>query len=545
MKNLCRERFPALSLLLYMMVVSAPMLSAQEDYRIRHIYLEQEPVFSRAAEEGFFLLSLLNSLHVTTRAYVVDDELLFAEGELLDMDRIDETERNLLATGLFRNVVIRIDTINNFDVDITVMARDRWTTVPYFQLETGGGNMDIGGGLREDNLMGWGTKIHLNARRRTENDIGLEGEIAVEQRRIFRSEILVGARLKSNRFRTEQEAAVLKPFRTQETRNAFFAGVSNQFGSDFLYNPTDTVRLLPFHERRGQVWYSRGFPREDRYFITGMIEANDVFRSDPVFRRAMDNSGRILLGFSSLSQRFHRMTFINSFGEEQVATGAWGMAVLGRIVPITSDGEQLYYAGGQIEQAIFTGKSLYLSGQVSAGSAFRQSDPRYTYLEFLGHGFYRVGDRGLIAARVRQQTVWNWTAFRQLILDNDAGLRGYSANELTGENRIVANMEFRMFHKISLWSFGLSGAAFYDAGVVWDQSKKLHRSQVHHAAGLGIRIHNDELFGPYLLLRVDVPYNFDRRQIGQVVLSVGQLFSAFSNPQFRAPKIFGEDIDVQ
>lgn len=533
-------RYPAFLLLLTLSVSHA-----HAEYRIRNIYIEQQPVFSQDAEETLFVFSLLNSLHIMTREYVIDDEILFVEGELLDMEQLDETERNLLATGLFKNVQMQIDTINSFDVDVTVVAQDRWTTVPYIKVQTGGGNVNAGGGVREDNFLGLGTKIGLQALHRTENDIGWEGEAVIEQRRIFRSELGISARLKSNRFRTEQQASILKPFRAEETRDAFFIGASNMFGSDFFYNPIDSVRLLPFHERRGQVWYSRSFPRKDRYFITGLVDVNDARRGDPVFRRAMDNSGRILFGFSSLAQQFRRMDYLNSFVSEQVSTGAWGTAVLGKIVPLTSDGEQLYYAGGQIEQAVFAGESLYLSGQLSAGSAFQQSEPRYTYLEFLGNSFYKLTPRSLITARIRQQTAWNWTAFRQLVLDNDAGLRGYEANELTGDNRIVANVEYRIFPDISLLSFGFSGALFYDAGTVWRQSEKLHRAQVHHAAGLGIRIHNEELFGPYLIIRVDVPYNFDRRKMGQIVLAIGQLFPAFKHPQFQIPKIFGEDIDVQ
>ena len=94
---------------------------------------------------------------------------------------------------------------------------------------------------------------------------------------------------------------------------------------------------------------------------------------------------------------------------------------------------------------------MYLFGQLTGGSAFSSSLGQYTYEEFLGLGFYRLTNDILLAARLRQQTVWNWNAQRQLLLDNDAGLRGYSANNIQGDNRIVANLEMRVFPDYSLW----------------------------------------------------------------------------------------------
>lgn len=516
----------------------------EESYRIRDIIIEQHPVFSEEEERELFVFPLFNALHATTKEYIVDDEILFSEGELLDEDLLAETERNLMATGYFKKVAVYADTVSDVDVDVYVVTWERWSTMPYLKLQTGGGAVSIGAGITDDNTLGFGTKITANAVKRTENDIGWEGDIALIQPRIFRSELTVAGLLRGNKVRTDQQVEVLKPFRTVETTHAWYAGAANSFGSDFFYTG-DSVRLLPFHEKAAQVWYAHSFPRKDRYFVTASLQLQDVRRIAPVFRRAMDNSGRLLIGLSSLQQQFRKEALLNAFAAEDVAEGAWGTVILGKVFALQSGGEQLYYAGGQIEQSVFAQDNLYLSGQLSAGSGFAGSQARYTYQEFLGRGFYRVSSRSILAARVRQQTAWNWTAFRQLVLDNDAGLRGYDVNELTGDNRIVANIEYRVFPDVSLWGVQASGVAFYDVGTVWRQSEKVQDARVYHAAGLGLRIHNERMFGPHVLWRIDVPYNFKTQSIGQVVVAVQQLFSVFQPMQFRAPKIFGEEVDVQ
>lgn len=518
--------------------------TALAQHRIRSIYIDQREVFSKEEEEKLFAFAWLNALHINTQEYIIDDELLFREGDLLNDELLQETERNLLGTGFFKDVTIEIDTISDIDVDIYVVARERWTTMPYIKAQTGGGTTNLGGGFRELNLAGVGTHLSLYGGNRSENNIGAEGEVILEQRRLFRSEFNIGGKLKAHALRTDQAAYITKPFRTLATTSAYSGSYTRSFGSDFYYGLPDTVLLLPFQERSGTLWYSHAFARKDRYFITGAVSVLDVDRIDGAFRRATDNAAKVLIGFASIKQTFHTEQYLNTVSEEHISTGAWGTAILGRIVSLRSGVDNLYYAGGQIEQSAMFGP-LYVSGQVSAGSGFAGSDPRYTYQEFLGHAFYRASPRSVIAARLRQQTVWNWAAFRQLVLDNDMGLRGYQANGLIGDNRIVANVEYRFFPDFDLLSFRFSGAVFYDVGTVWNQSKKLHQSQVYHSAGLGLRIHNDQLLGPYVMFRIDVPYNFHERKPGQIVLSIGQLFSAFKHPQFEVPKIFGEDIDVQ
>lgn len=522
------------------------LLHSQEAaaYRIRDIIIEQNPVFSKEEEQELFVFPLFNALHATTKEYIVDDEILFSEGELVDEALLAETERNLMATGFFKKVAVSVDTVSDVDVDVYVVTWERWSTMPYLKLQTGGGAVSIGAGITDDNALGFGTKVTANAVKKTENDIGWEGDIALVQPRVFRSELTVAGLLRGNKVRTQQEVVVLKPFRTVETTDAWYAGASNAFGSDFFY-AGDSVRLLPFHEQRAHLWYARAFPRKDRYFITASLQLQDVHRINPTVRQAMDNSGRFLVGFSSLAQQFRKEAFLNAFSAEDVAEGAWGTVVLGKVFAMQSGGEQLYYAGGQVEQSVFARNDLYLSGQVSAGSGFAGSEARYTYQEFLGRGFYRVSSRSLLAARIRQQTAWNWTAFRQLVLDNDAGLRGYGVNELTGDNRIVANVEYRVFPDVSLWGFQASALAFYDIGTVWQQSEKVQNARVYHSVGVGMRIHNEQMFGPHLLWRIDVPYNFKTQGVGQIVVAVQQLFSVFQPLQFRAPKIFGEEVDVQ
>ncbi|MFA6572301.1 MAG: hypothetical protein WCT77_13825, partial [Bacteroidota bacterium] len=501
-------------------------------------------VFDSAQSDWFFAAPLANAIHIVTQRYIIDDELLFEEEDNLDYNLVQETERNLRNTGLFTKVKIDIDTVNEYLYNIIVTTQDRWSTAPAVLLGTGGNNETYGGRIQEYNLVGTGTDFSIEGLYRTENDIGWQGRLELYQRRLFRTELSLHGRLLTHKYRTEQELSVYKPFRTLSTIFSYGFEGRNFWGNDFLYPVPGTKEFMPFHEKSINFWFSRAWRSTDRVFATALIELNDINRGKPEFRRAYDNSGKILIAFSSVAEDYIKTSKLNYYLDEDLPIGGWGTAVLGKTFAIGHSGEGLYYVGAQGERSYYDGK-FYLFGQLTGASAFNRYDGLYTYQEFLGLGFIRLGEDFVFATRVRQQTVWNWHSLRQLIMDNESGLRGYQLNSFAGDNRLVANFEFRMFPEIEFWIFKLGGLAFYDIGTVWRQQVNLDKTQWHSSAGFGFRIQNMKTTGPTSLFRIDFAFNFDERKFGGIVFTTDQLFSIFRKHEFRLPTMFGTDFDYE
>ena len=101
--------------------VLSSFVSADENevqVRINNIYIDQYEVFDSTQSDWFFLADFLNSFHSLTKRYIIEDELLFAEGDYLDIYDLEETERNLRKTELFTKVKIEIDSINEYYYDV-------------------------------------------------------------------------------------------------------------------------------------------------------------------------------------------------------------------------------------------------------------------------------------------------------------------------------------------------------------------------------------------------------------------------------------------
>lgn len=519
-------------------------IETYSQFYVGDIILDKREVFDSTRDDWFFAAPLINSLHTSTKDYLIGDEVLFNSGDTFNMDLIDETERNLRNIGLFSDVLIYLDSSSEDTYDVTILTHEKWSTMPSILFGTGGGEVNYGFRMEETNLAGHGFVLSAEALNRSENDIGWQGEILLSHRRFARTNFALNLGLKANEYRTDQNLLLFDPYRNLHDEYSFGLKVRNAFGRDILYNYTDSLRLMPFHDRNTQFWYSMAWNRGNRFFFTILTEYDDVDRVFDFYKRAYDNSGKVLITFSSVEQDFVTTNKLNNYLTEDLVVGGYGSATLGKIFPIGSKGESLFYLGGQGERSYYDG-TMYLFGKIRAGSAFLDGRSLYTFQGFTGLGFYRITDDLLLAARVDQQTTWNWFKLRQLILDNDFGLRGYEANSLAGDNRIISNWEIRHFNNIHWWIFDLSTVLFYDIGASWNQHQKITETKFYSSLGLGIRFHNSKMRGENSIFRIDFAFNLNDNKFGSIIFTTDQLFSVFSNHDFQLPEIFGLEFDYE
>ncbi len=530
------------------------------DATIRNLYIQQMDVFDSTQGDWFFAAPLANALHSLTREYVIEDELLLYEGDVVNDTLLLEVERNLRRTGLFSAVRVEAQPASVAgsqadSVDVIIVAQDRWSLRPAILFGTGGGVTNIGGKLEESNFLGTATQITLQGLYRTENSIGWEGYVRVAQRRLFRSEIGIEGILQANQYRTDQFVHVVKPYRTTLTPWAFGAQAWNSFGKDFAYTPGQAPLLLPFHNREVRGWISQSYGNEDLLFVSAAISANSVQRTVETSRQAFDNTGHVLVSFSSLRQVYRRSVFLDGYETEDLVVGGWGNATLGRVFSTGNGGEGMWYIGGEAEQSWLPTDELYLFGRINGASgfgSFSNADgsnagtvARYTSLGVTGIAHWRATPHIVLAGRVSNQTVWNWNAFHQLVLDFESGLRGYVANQFAGDNRFVGNAEARWFPGWKAWILGFSAVAFYDMGTVWNQGQALGNTRFHHSIGAGFRIHNLKASGSDAIFRFDFAYNLDEQRFTGLIFTTNQLFSAFGRHVFKAPALYGTEVDVR
>lgn len=511
---------------------------------IKDISITRHKVFEKGEKDWFFLSPMLNSLHIITKPYVITGELLFQKNSMTTIDDIEETERNLRATGLFTRVSIDLDSLGYDQYNANIKTQDRWSAFPLPQLSAGGNASKIGAEFTEFNLLGTGTQIKVEGSYRSENNIGWGGGILLYNFRFPGTDIRDSLYLSANKIKTQQTALIEIPYRRMNSRYAIGVLAQNSFGKDFYYHNSNDYELINQKQTDLQLWYSRAWWSVDRFFITPYLGFNWSTRPTQEFEQAFDNTGYFLLNFSSLSQKFDLVNKLNAYLEEDLIYGGWGSASIGKIFPLSSKGENLNYISGAAEASFYNQKSyIYLSAM--GGSAFtNRAVAKYTYEEASINYFLHFTKNLLFTGRILQQTVWNWNKFRQLIMDTESGVRGVDLNEFSGDNRFVSNYELRFFPDWELLMFKFSAVGFFDFGASWDQGQKVKDLIFQKSAGLGLRIHLTKSQNPSHIVRIDVPYYLNGRSFG-VIISTQQMFGSFTNIVFKLPKLLGRVIDLE
>ena len=145
--------------LLLLLALASPSPAQQPIARVRAIILAREAVFD-SVEARQWAYRIANALHVETRENVIRRELLIDVGDPYDSALVAESERNLRALGIFRDV--RIDRADT-DSGIVVIVRtaDAWTTTAGGSVTTSGTQSVVDLSLREGNLLGTRTVAQL------------------------------------------------------------------------------------------------------------------------------------------------------------------------------------------------------------------------------------------------------------------------------------------------------------------------------------------------------------------------------------------------
>jgi hypothetical protein len=155
---------------------------------ISGIVIDRRDIFDSSETHNWFMRTA-NSLHFTTRPWVIRREMLFKVGEPYDSAKVSETARNLRALRIFREV--SIDTVTT-DSGLVVHAvtQDGWTTRLDVTYRSTGGQVVYGGEIAETNLLGTNTTAIVKYRKDTDRSSVLGG---FNRPRLFHGSIGVAA----------------------------------------------------------------------------------------------------------------------------------------------------------------------------------------------------------------------------------------------------------------------------------------------------------------------------------------------------------------
>ncbi|MEL7449103.1 MAG: POTRA domain-containing protein [Pseudomonadota bacterium] len=445
---------------------------------IGEVVLAKQNIFDLTDEkENNWLYRLANRLHIVTHDGVIEQQLLFAPGDVFDPRRLEESERILRRNRYFFDASITPLPQDDGTVDVEVATKDVWSLTPDLSFTRNGGETRWGFGLEENNLLGWGSSVRVKRVEGIDRD---SNRFEYRDTNLGRSWTQLRVRVADNSDGSQELLSVIRPFHALDAR--WTAGVSllDDDRRTALWSLGDEAAVFR-HER--QFFNAFGGLSDGlqngwvRRWTAGYIYDDNVFseRPEDALPPAVPSDRKLsypYIGFELLEDNFETTSNTNRMGRTEdffigtrlAATLGWSDDAFG------ADRDALIFSTtfnqgyGSISKT-----ALFLGAQVSGRHEDGQVANMLTGLS--GRFFHRQSEKWLFSATVEGIVGDNLDLDTTVQLGGNNGLRGYPVRYQSGDSRMLFSVEQRYFtdwYPFRLLRVG--GAIFADVGRTWGQN---------------------------------------------------------------------------
>ncbi len=435
---------------------------------IRQIFDESD----RRENNGLYRLA--NDLHIRTKNFTIDAQLLFKVGDRYDPKKLAETERNLRALRFIYDARVVPEKYENGKVEVRVITKDVWTLSPGISFGRSGGTNNTRFELEDSNLFGWGKKIQIG---HGSNVDRTSDSIDYEDPNLFGSRWTLGASYANSNDGSNRGIAVGRPFYSldapwsttfkalqfKRTVSRYSQGeIADQFQRDETYYEASGGISSGLIEGWTKRW--TGGVRYDRNVFAPVDTPTPAAMLPPDRTTAYPYLGISLIqddfrkaGDQNQIGRTEDLTFGTQMGLELgFSNSAFGATRNAAIVNANaqkgfqlSNSTQLFLTS-TFNTRIESGRARNLILDSTASYYWRWRADRVFYV-FLG---------GTATTALDPET--------QLLIGGDSGLRGYPLRYEAGTSRALLTVEQRFYTQWYPFRLARFGAAiFADVGRTW------------------------------------------------------------------------------
>ncbi len=438
----------------------------------------------------------LNSTYSKSKPFVLNQYILFREGDTISPLEMADNERLLRHLPFIDDALITIISVDSSHVDVAIVIRENY---PYgLQLSLDGINSGMVRAY-DNNFAGLGHELTLampyNFRKFPYPGFGVRYSI----RNIARSFSDLELAFADGLGTTAVNGTYSRKFVTSETKYAWSASIWMTRTTEDL----DTMLVpAPLSFSWQDYWIARAFmldrTRVTRLIVRGRYIRNNVFSRPEIDDFSYYRLQNYQLATASLaisSQRYINTSLIYSYGRtEDIPYGYMAEVFGGRE---NNEFKWRTYAGLKVAY----GNILAGFGYIYAGAGFST---------FYNHG---STEQGMVQASIRYFTPlvqagrsrirtfanlyytrgFNRYTDEYLYLNNNSFIRGFRNDSISGGTRITLSVEPVLFIRKPFIGFRFALFAFADAGLLIREGFTDGGYSAVPALGAGVRIRNDQL----------------------------------------------------
>jgi hypothetical protein len=493
-----------------------------EQRRIRQIriYLADPYTEEQAAESSW--ASFTNRFHITTRESVVRNKLLFKEGDVLDEELLEASERSLRVFKFLNTAEVSVVPVDEQNVDVEVHTRDAWSLTPGLDIKGGGGLATVSVHLMELNLLGHGKKLFVEAT--NESDVGTTMKYGYSDYQLFGSRWVGITNYKNGPLVESFFVTASRPLYSPDSKWAFGSSayvadkIIRRFedGEESDRFAEDQVQLGAYVKRSYGERFQKFNLKLEINYKTADYSALGAATTEPLPRDIANLTPSVSIDKENI--KWEKFTYLNKMGiTEDNWLGVRYGGKLGYGIPL-EDGFELWDTRLWISNnTAFSHKQL-LKLKIDASSEV----VRNTVVSAAAR-YYKKFSRHTVATRFSTKLGNELDSTRQFKLGADSGLRGYPARQFTGERLILVNLEDRQFWgEVTIGPrIAVGTVLFVDAGNVWKEEEDIDLDELNWSTGFGFRLGFSNL-PKQPIFRIDFGWAIDSETDDNFAVTIGQ-----------------------
>jgi hypothetical protein len=461
-------------------------------------------------------------LHLTTRKWVVKEDLFIKEHTPLNAFKVADNERYLRSLDYIQDARILVDTIAGApdSVDITVYTKDLFS-IAISGASNGLNHINLD--LYDANVLGMAQKLEITGLYDYTRTPNFAYGGMYRKHNVLHSFIDatfgVSTMIVSDFTHREESTEYMSLTKRLISPYSRFAGglVISHNQSFNPYNvPYSISYLYNFYYIDAWVGYNIGIKAltatnntiRDRRFLafryfnrdyTKLPQQPGPGQFDPIY----NSSYAILSQFTFFRQDYFRTQYIYGFGTtEDLPYGYNLSATFGWHHQLTLDRP---YAGITAFEYVATKYGDFLQFYLRAGSFFHKNDIEdASYLigtTMFSRIFFWNSTKIRQYANINYTTLYNRVTYGPLRINSDFGLRGFLSDSVTGARRLSLQLETEFFLKHKLFGFQFAPFPWGDLSFIGQERKNFLDGSLYAVVGAGIRARNENLIFETIELR--------------------------------------------
>jgi outer membrane protein assembly factor BamA len=464
---------------------------------ISKINFVRHDIFDLTHPRTLWFHRFANEYHVITTEPTIRDDVLFLEGEHLNLAVLAETERLLRSRSYLRQAEVQVTEYcqDSQSVVVTVSTWDNWSLLPKISLGHEGGATKSNIGFAEDNLFGTGNQLQAEYFSDSERD---GYQLKFVSPNIGGSHWQTALQYADNSDGESYTVRLSKPFYRISSDWAFNAEVSKEIKDVSEYELGEVYN--EYRSNRDYIEVSGGWKisqndNQVQHLNVGVTLDDHQFSINEystIQQPADRDLSQIWIGWDWFESDYQKMFNFFQFNKVEDINFGWQAGVrlgaLNKSLGADTSGWNLQAHVAKNWQLSPVSWLTYRSEyQQLESEAFASQQLFSNHLRYIHH----LTDNQVWISQFQWNVGKNLFRDQRITIGGDDGMRAFPLYYQSGNKSAIASTEYRYITSWHLYQLvDVALAAFVDAGRAWDNPERTTTidNEALYGYGIGIRL---------------------------------------------------------